>query len=173
MRLVIDPGHGLPYTGVVHGDIIEADAALALALTLKWVLKDQMGVDFDIVMTRYDRDFVPFHRRTSIPATLLFAIHFDIPHGGMPIYYQQCRDDSAYVAHRLRIMTGGRNPVWSTKQAAHTGGRLYIDDAKHPAVLWEADTIDRYRDDKNYRIELAVPMARALANVMGELEKYF
>lgn len=173
MRLVIDPGHGYPYTGVVYDGIVEADAAFALSKTLKWVLVEELKVGFDVIMTRYDESFVPFHKRTNMPATLLFSVHFDIPNGGMPIYFQQGRDDSAYVAHRLRILTDGRNPVWSTTRAAHQNGRLYIDDALHPAVIWEADTIDRYKDDKEYRLSLARPMANALIEVVHDLDEYF
>jgi len=173
VRLVIDPGHGHPYTGVVYEDKVEADAAFELAKTLKWVLLEELNVGFKVLLTRTDGMFVPFHKRTGIPADLLLSIHFDIPNGGMPIYYQQCRDDSAYVAHRLRILTGNRNPVWSTKRAAHQGGRLYIDDAHHVAVLWEADTIDNYKHTKEYRLSLARPMAKAVQEVMNELAVYF
>lgn len=165
-KLVLDPGHGMPHPGVVYNGVTEADANLAIALAIKWVLRNEIGVDFDIELTRTDKEFVPFHWRTNMPADLMVSIHHDIPRGAAPIYHQRCRAKSAYIAYRLRLLTGARHPVWSTSQAAHTGGRLYIDDAKHPAVLWEVSTIDRYKDDREYRLSVARPIAKAIAEVM-------
>lgn len=169
-RLVIDPGHDGKAVGVVHDGVMEKDATLATALTLKWVLVNELDVDFDVILTRTDDRPTPLHRRIAIPATLFFSVHYDIPHGGKPIYHQKRCGPSTYVAYRLSILTGGEHPVWSTRQAAHTGGRLFIDDAHHPAVLWEVDTIDKYRPEREYRLMKARPMARALVEVMKDLE---
>ncbi len=169
--LVIDPGHGGKSTGVVYNDIAEKDAALELALTLKYVLKEQLGFPYDVHLTRTDDRQIPWSARL-VPATLAIAVHYDIPRGGMPIYYQQGRCDSFFVAEMLRLGTGRRNPVWSTREAVHTGRRLYIDDARHPFALWEADTIDHVvmgEDGKEYRLSLAQPMALALAEAMHVL----
>jgi len=165
-RLVIDPGHGGRSAGVVYGDVVEKDAALEMALTLKHVLVHELEFPFDIHMTRTgDRD-VRWSERL-VPATLSVAVHFDIPHGGMPIYYQQGRCESYFIAEYLRLFTNKRNPVWSTREAVHTGRKLYIDDARHPFVLWEADTIDHVKlgeDGREYRLALARPMAQAIVN---------
>ena len=168
-RLVIDPGHGGDKPGVVFNNLREADATLATALTLKYVLAEELNAPFEIAMTRAQDVFTPFNRRTGIPATLLISIHYDIEWGAKPMYWQQGRCDSYYVARRLVTITGFEHPLWETKRAAHTGGRLYIDDANHPAVLWEVDTINHYEDSKEYRLSRARPMAKALIEVMEEL----
>ena len=51
--------------------------------------------------------------------------------------------------------------VWSTAKESRWG-RLYIDDSKTNAVLWEADCIDRYEDSRAYRMERCVPVVRAI-----------
>jgi len=168
-RLVIDPGHGGKYPGVVHNGIAEKEANLATALTLKHVLINELGAPFEIVLTRAVDGFTPFHRRTGIPGTLFFSVHYDIPNGASPIYHKKHDCLSCYVAQRLSRLTGRKHPVWSTSMAAHTGGRLYIDDAKYPAVLWEVAPIDMYQDSKEFRLKVVRPMAKALMEVMHEL----
>ena len=170
--LVIDPGHGGKYSGVVREDgFREADANLKTALTLKWLLK-RMKAPFGIMLTRIDDKTIPFSARV-VPATLSLSLHYDIPNGAKPIYHQQGRQTSYYVAERLRLLTGRKHPVWSTEAAVHTGGRLYIDDAHHEMVLLEVDTIDQYQDDPDYRIEQMLPVAGALMVIMDEIKDGF
>lgn len=171
--LVIDPGHGGKYPGVVRESdgFREADATLATALTLKWLLK-RLGAPFSIMLTRTEDKTIPFSARV-VPATLSISIHYDIPNGAKPIYHQKGRETSYYVAERLRLLTERQHPVWSTEAAAHTGGRLYIDDAKHEMVLLEVDTIDNYQDDRDYRIEKMLPVAGALMVIMDEIKDGF
>ena len=170
--LVIDPGHGGKHSGVVREDgLREADATLATALTLKWLLV-RMEAPFGIMLTRTEDKSIPFSARV-VPATLSVSLHYDIPNGAKPIYHQKDRLTSYYVAERIRLLTGKQHPVWSTEAAAHTGGRLYIDDAKHEMVLVEVDTIDKYVDDPDYRVEKMLPLAGALMVVMDEIKDGF
>ena len=174
-RLVIDPGHGGSRPGVVMKDddgnilVREADAALHTALTLKWVLLNEIGVPFDVVLTRNRDEWVPFARRTNTHGDLFVALHYDIPNGAKPIYYQARGGISRCIAGVLRILTGKEHPLWSTRMATHVGGRLYIDDVHYPAVLVEVDTIDNYKDDKEYRLGKMRPLAHALTEVMNEV----
>ena len=174
-RLVIDPGHGGSRPGVVLKDnggkvvIREADAALHTALTLKWVLLNELEVPFDVVLTRNEDVWVPFHRRTNTYGDLFVAVHYDIPHGGKPIYYQARGDVSKCVAGFVNALSGNEHPLWSTRRAAHVGGRLYIDDVHYPAILVEVDTIDNYKDNREYRLAKVRPLAKALKEVMNAL----
>ena len=171
-RLVIDPGHGGRAPGLVREvggkKLVEAEANLQSALTLKYILKDVFGFPYDILLTRTENKTISWGSR-MIPATLSVAIHYDIDNGGIPIYYQKGRCDSFYVAERLRILTGYKHPVWSTRRAAHTGGRLYIDDAKHPFVLWEVDQLINYEDSREWRVKKFTPIAKAIVEVFNDL----
>jgi len=176
MKLVIDPGHGGHAPGVVVKDstgrvvLKESDANLATALTLKWVLVNEMAAPFEVVLTRSTDEFVPLHRRAVMTGDLMVSLHYDIPNGGAPIYYQRRCGVSAYVAYRANVLTGWRKPVWSTYEAVHTGRRLYIDDAKHPAILVEVDTIDKYVDSKEYRLSKMRPLAKSIIDIMNEFK---
>ena len=96
---------------------------------------------------------------------------YDIPRGAAPIYYQKGRCDSYYVARRIRVLAAPDKPLWSTEMARWT--RLFIDDAQHPAILYEVDTLDNYRDDREYRLEKMRPLARALVEVMRDIQLGF
>ena len=167
-RLVIDPGHGGKYPGVVYNGLREADATLATALTLKYVLVNELSAPFDVVMTRTKDDVVPLHQRTQIPATLMVSLHYDIPNGAKPIYHQKRCGVSAYVAYRLHYSVFGEHPVWPTTKARFT--RLYIDDAEHPAILVEVDTINNYQDSAEYRLAKMRKLATELVSIMKTLE---
>ena len=174
MKLVIDPGHGGRATGVVYNRddgsiLVEKEANLATALTLKHVLIHEFGAAFDIELTRTTDEDTPFHARTKRPADLLVSIHYDAPWGRRVIYHQQYRCPSCYVAQRLNVVTGDEYAIWSTTEAAHTGGRLYIDDAKHLAVLVEVDRISDYRDSREYRLARTRPLAKAIMEVMSDI----
>ena len=77
-RIVIDPGHGGHDPGAIGPTgLKEKDVVLAIALKLRELLKDQLGLD--VVMTRSTDVFIPLEERTAIAnkvnADLFLSVH--------------------------------------------------------------------------------------------------
>lgn len=76
--VVIDPGHGGPDRGVIAGDAVEKDLALALAKLLRVELERQ---NLRVVLTRTDDRDLPALARAELAnhaqADLVLALHFD------------------------------------------------------------------------------------------------
>lgn len=77
-RIVVDPGHGGHDSGAVGlNGIQEKDVVLAIALKLRALLKEELGLD--VVMTRSTDVFIPLEERTAIAnkvnADLFVSVH--------------------------------------------------------------------------------------------------
>lgn len=150
MKIVIDPGHGGRWRptpppgdpGVVYGDKLESYYNFQYALSLK---KELEKAGYTVVMTRDHDDYtVPNIERTrsTVSGDLFISIHFDSNIGGKKlIYYAGLRDseESKRLALSVDKYLGTRDIRSSTSSRF---GRLYIDDAKCPAILIEVDRID-------------------------------
>lgn len=153
MKIIIDPGHGGVWRpqpprgdpGVVHGTKIESRYTWLYAQTLRDVLS---GAGFSVVMTRsHDNYTVPLRERTVMtrPEDLFISLHFDSVVGGRRMIFfagqnNNIRGESIRLAENLDeyLKTGVIRPSTTSRF-----GRLYIDDARCPAVLVEIDRIDR------------------------------
>ncbi len=77
-RIVVDPGHGGHDSGAVGlNGLQEKDVVLAIALKLRALLKEELGLD--VVMTRSTDVFIPLEERTAIAnkvnADLFVSVH--------------------------------------------------------------------------------------------------
>lgn len=77
-RVVIDPGHGGKDSGTVGpSGLLEKDVVLSVALRLRDLLREQLGVD--VILTRSDDRFIPLEERTALAnqkgADLFISIH--------------------------------------------------------------------------------------------------
>ena len=77
-RIVVDPGHGGHDPGAVGpSGLQEKDVVLSVALKLRELLKDELGLD--VVMTRSTDVFIPLEERTAIAnkvnADLFLSVH--------------------------------------------------------------------------------------------------
>jgi N-acetylmuramoyl-L-alanine amidase len=77
-RVVIDPGHGGHDPGAVGASgVQEKDVVLAIALKLRALVKEELGLD--VVMTRSTDIFIPLEERTAIAnkvnADLFLSVH--------------------------------------------------------------------------------------------------
>lgn len=157
--IVIDPGHGGRDSGTFHGRQTEKAANLAMALTLKALLVD---AGYDVELTRAGDFYPSWPERTHPRGEALFlSVHFNMPHSYACVYHQQRGGRSQGLAEILAAACGMRaDKVWSTTRSRF--GRLYIDDVKATAVMFEVDSIERYQDTKEYRLSKAVPAVKAI-----------
>lgn len=150
--IVISPGHGGHDPGVVApSGMTERQAALETALTLNWMLR---RMEYRTELTRSTDVWVPFAERTRLrpDQQMLISIHYNSV-GAHRLVFHQANGRSLCHA-RVLAAQAGTTRVWSSDMSRF--GRLYIDDCRAPAVLWEVDPIDRYpltpEAARNYRI---------------------
>lgn len=93
-RIVVDPGHGGHDSGAVGpSGVQEKDVVLAIALKLRDMLKEELGLD--VVMTRSTDVFIPLEERTAIAnkvnADLFVSVHANAANNhsasGIETYY--------------------------------------------------------------------------------------
>ena len=124
--VVIDPGHGGDETGTVGVDgVLEKDVTLAIALRLKRVLEDRLGLQ--VVLTR-DRDVtMDLDARTAkannVHADLFISIHANAtPQGratGVETYYLSTDWVDEETRRRLRASEPGAfQPAQQTAEAS-------------------------------------------------------
>lgn len=158
----IDPGHGAEDPGVIdtRRKVLEKTANLETALTLQYLLK-QAGIR--TVMSRTDDTRPSFPDRVKDEGQqLLIAVHYNMIGSYPCIYYQHDRPRSRAFANTLSWTTDIPDAkVWDTS-TEHRWGRLYIDDSAPVAVLWEADAISSYQDEKAYRLAKCLPVVKAV-----------
>ncbi len=157
--IVIDPGHGGHDSGTFFGTQTEKAANLAIALTLKAQLE---AVGYTVELTRSGDIYPSWPERTHPRGEALFvAVHFNMP-GSYPCMYYQIRGGpSLGFASQLAAACGiQKGRVWVSSKSRFK--RLYIDDVRAPAILWEVDAIDKYVDSKAYRLERVAPVVRAI-----------
>lgn len=147
----------------------ERQAALETALTLNWLLR---GMGYRTELTRSTDVWVPFAERTRLrpDQQMLISIHYNSV-GAHRLVFHQANGRSLCHA-RVLAAQAGMTRVWSTDMSRF--GRLYIDDCRAPAILWEVDPIDRYpltpEASRKYRIMqagYAVAMVRAFFPVVA------
>ena len=163
LTIKLDPGHGGTDPGVVDTGrgVLEKDANLATVLTLKYLL-EQQGIK--VVLSR-KTDVKPSYpdRVKAEGQQALIAVHYNMMKSYPCIYYQQgALPRSLALANTISMLCKIPDAkVWSTATESRWG-RLYIDDSKTNAVLWEVDCIDRYEDSRAYRMERCMPVVRAI-----------
>ncbi len=93
-RIVVDPGHGGHDSGAVGPNgVQEKDVVLSIALKLRDMLKEELGLD--VVMTRSTDVFIPLEERTAIAnkvnADLFISVHANAANNhsasGIETYY--------------------------------------------------------------------------------------
>lgn len=79
MLICIDPGHGGRHPGAVHGDLVEKDIALNIALAMRECVEQKNHVS--VVMTRETDEYVSIGERARIAnranADLFVSIHLN------------------------------------------------------------------------------------------------
>lgn len=169
MRLFIDPGHGGHDPGTVSPDgVRESDAALATGLTLKW-LTARRGMP--VLLSRSTDVYPGLTTRTRAAAEwgadVFVSVHYDSPGGRSLLYYSAAadrRNDSERLARRMAVILG----VPAVPSVQSRFGRLYIDDARMPALVWEVDPITAYEDDRGYRLWRTTALLTALVAARTE-----
>lgn len=156
--IVISPGHGGRDPGVVApSGMFESNAALATALTLNWLLRE---AGHATAMTRSEDVSVTFPERTRLRPgqQLMISVHYNSV-GAHPLVFYQANGRSHCHA-RVLAAQAGLTRIWSTQLSRF--GRLYIDDCRAPAVLWEVAPIDDYPLDpheaRRYRLAKCRPV---------------
>lgn len=175
--IIIDPGHGGQDSGAVdpNREVMEKDAALAIALTLKYLMthEEEPG-KWSVVLTRTG-DYKPtYFKRTSLAkdfnADVFVSIHFNSPETYGLVYYR-AEDPDPKSQKLARVIAGecGYRRLWPSTSSRF--GRLYIDDVRWetPAVLVEVDPIDKYEDSKEYRIKKATCILNGLKQYLEEV----
>jgi len=174
--IVIDPGHGGNDPGTVYVDpstnssIVEKHAALAISLTLKYLLTKR---GWKVYLTRTDDTRPAYSERTNLPgnvdADAFISIHFNMPHSYGLVYYaaEKDRPESKKLAKTIDSHMGF-NKLWPSTSSRF--GRLYIDNVRYdiPSVLVEVDSIENYQNTKQYRLEKAQQIMDALVEYFGE-----
>lgn len=166
--VVIDPGHGTPDPGATQGSVTEAAANLAVSLTLAAQLR---AAGFRTELTRTGAARPPGDTTTSYAARTayrpgqlcLISVHHNSPAApevlkDSLVFRQQGRADSARLAAAVSREAGVR--VLDTWQSNYP--RLYIDNARAPAVLWEVASVSDYRDSAAWRASMCAPVVRAV-----------
>lgn len=153
MHVHLDPGHGGSAPGVLYGTLPEKTANLATALTFKWVLAE---LGHRVTMSRYDDRTVHNGQRVVSGADVVVSLHYDSTPGRSLIYYpaagiSPAQSRSTIVAAKLAKALD--IPVWPS--TASRFGKLYIDHAQVPCVLYEVDRLSDYQDDPVYRTRKA------------------
>jgi len=186
IKLAIDPGHGLSNKRfgkydpgaigrVVSGSsvisIAEADIALQIALTLKWVLTEN---EIPVFLTRKDdRDSSPLGSRDEMAraagCTHYLSIHCNAGGGqGTETFYRDSEDHGwAEVVQRCALVAwdlGDRGTKHESLTARH---KLSVMDFKGPCALLEVGFIDNREDlaammSRTRRIEFAGLLAERL-----------
>ena len=182
MKIVIDPGHGGRWRpspprgdpGVVtpDGEKIESHYNWLYAQTLRDVLQK---AGFEVVMTREHDNYTVDNRertRATEPGDLFISIHFDSVVGGRRMIYfaglnNALRDDSLKFAKEVDAHLKTKDLRSSTTSRF---GRLYIDDAKCPAILIEVDRIDRADGSVGARLEFANNVLSGIMDYLGVFE---
>lgn len=185
MKIAIDPGHGYANRrpgvydpGAVAGGVAEADVALALGLTLRWVLR-QRGIeawmsrdddsDPDPVGTRDDR-------AEAAGCDAFLSLHCnsaDTPSAaGTETYWRDAADKALAVrvqAACVRALGTKDRGLRLESDSQHT--RLAVLDFDGPACLLElaflSNAPDRARlqrilTDRDWRLGLATAIAEAI-----------
>lgn len=166
--IVIDPGHGTPDPGTTAGKVSEAAANLAVSLTLAAQLK---AAGFKVLLTRTgpsrpagnDQQSYDYRTAYRTGQLCLISVHHNSPSApgnlsGALVFRQQHRRDSSDLAARIARECGIR--VLDTWESNFS--RLYIDNARAPAVLWEVTAINNYRDSGSWRSSMCAPVVRAV-----------
>lgn len=181
--LCLDPGHGdtrgAPNydPGAVFGERHEAEAALEMALTCKFVLSDA----WNVFLTRNGlgggkpslEGRVQFARRVG--AVAFVSIHFDIQGGPSLVYYSPNAASKALADEAGRAF--GYGQAFERPSSSSRFGRLYIDDfdptdtpTTRPAVLLEVGPIDKAPPPgdagREARLEWAGKLNAALASLL-------
>ena len=182
MKIIIDPGHGGVWRptpprgdpGVVtpDGNKIESHYNWIYANTLRDIL---VKAGFEVVMTReHDNHTVDNRERTRAtePGDIFISIHFDSYIGGRRMIYfaglnNNLRDESIRLAKALDTYLETKDLRASTSSRF---GRLYIDDAKCPAVLVEVDRIDRADGSMEARLDFANNILSGIRDFLGVFE---
>lgn len=146
MIIYIDPGHsgvwpnGDPGVVSTDGKKIESHYTWRYANYLKCVLRNN---GFMVELTRNQDEYkIPYDKRTSLAKKedLLISLHFDTYMGGKKLIYYSSQGNSQDFAEDIDEFFGSGD---IRKTQTSRFGRLYIDDAKCPAILIEVDRIDR------------------------------
>jgi N-acetylmuramoyl-L-alanine amidase len=154
--ICLDPGHGdtrgAPNydAGAIFGDRHEAEAALEMALTCKFVLSDA----WNVFLTRNGlgggkpslEGRVQFAR--NVRAVAFVSIHYDIQGGSSLVYYSPNSVSKALADEAGRAF--GYGEAFERPSSSSRFGRLYIDDfdptdtpTTRPAVLLEVGPLDQ------------------------------
>lgn len=166
--VVLDAGHGGPDSGATFGNVREKDAALATVYTLQRLL---IAGGHEVLLTRSNDVRPTFEERTRRRAADLFiSVHYDCKGCRAPLYYA-----AATTMGRVRSESLGKRVAELIGREAKPStdsrfGRLYIDDVTYgPALLWEVDPIDLYKNTVDYRNLRAKKFLRALSTAWKEV----
>jgi len=172
MKIALDPGHGGHDSGVVSNVAREKDQALRLALTLKFVLEQEYGLE--VYMTRTEDVYPQLFDRTAEAAhagcKLFCSVHFDIAVSGWRwgTYHDDKTSSRALAGRVSRALDdlNGSIGAWVRSHTESRFGRLYIADflpqiPTAESILIEFGPVRVV--DKAERIQLARAIAPHLA----------
>jgi N-acetylmuramoyl-L-alanine amidase len=126
-RIVLDAGHGGHDTGTIgHGNLLEKDVVLDVALRLGKLLQERLGVE--VTYTRRDDTFIPLEERTAIAnrahADLFVSIHANSSPSdtarGVETYYLNLTHDAQALAVAARENAGGDRSIHDLPKLVRT-----------------------------------------------------
>lgn len=174
MVIHIDAGHGGRWRpnppqgdpGVVLGNRLESHYTFQYALRLRDVLS---AAGFTVRLTRDQDEYTidnKLRTRETKPGDVFISLHFDSVGGRRLIYYAGLKGgaESLNLARSIDKHFGSGDLRASTSSRF---GRLYIDDAKCPAILIEINTIDKADDSEAAMTEFAQKVLSGLREYTG------
>lgn len=175
MKIYVDPGHGGVWPkgdpGVVSedGQKIESRYTWLYANRLVSRLEKE---GFKAQLTRTQDEYkIPYSDRTkdAKPEDILISLHFDTYLGGKKLIYYGQQVKSLRLAESIDTFFGSKDLRASTTSRF---GRLYIDDAKSPAVLIEVDRIDRASLEESVMAAFCEDVVKGIKKFIGyEIEE--
>lgn len=174
--VILDPGHSTAEPGVSGGGFAEHIEVVKMAITLKWLLEKQ-GLAVRLThtgdgMVKGSDSTAEIRARTALvrqlkPAAFV-SVHFNMVNSYGLVYYPMDKRPEAMRLARLihKYCKFPADKFWSSSQSRF--GRLGIlDDQDAPSALWEVCAIDDAKDDAEWRIAMATPVAKAIVDYLG------
>lgn len=170
MIIYIDPGHGGVWPDGDPGVVSEDGTKIESFYNWKYANKLQEVLienGFMVELTRNQDEYkIPYSQRTSVAKKedLLISLHFDTWMGGKKLIYYSSQGNSQDLAESIDEFFGSGD---IRKTQSSRFGRLYIDDAKCPAILIEIDRIDRATLDDEVMMAFCKDILNGLKKYLG------
>lgn len=170
MKIFVDPGHGGVWPKGDPGVVTQDGKKIESYYT--WMYGNKLvnylnKNGFKAVLTRNQDEYkIPYSDRTknTQQGDLLISLHFDTYVGGKRLIYYGQQERSKELAEKIDEFFSSGDLRASTSSRF---GRLYIDDAKCPAVLVEVDRIDKATLDEDAMKAFCEDILQGIKKFMG------